>query len=72
MGRDCRCGLLIEDRDVTDFICELCGGDGLFPPCPHCEIRAMAAEDPTIVVVWDDGPLTDEELAQIEVGRSRT
>jgi hypothetical protein len=36
------------------IVCERCDGLDLFPPCPDCEIRAMVAEDPTIVVIDDE------------------
>jgi hypothetical protein len=38
------------------IVCERCDDFGRLPdgPCPDCEIRAMVAEDPTIVVIDDE------------------
>ena len=37
--------------EAVALVCDRCDGLDLFPPCPDCEIRAMVADDPTIVVV---------------------
>lgn len=55
---------------MTEITCDWCDGLDLFPPCPDCEIRAMMADDPTIVLLNHD-PLSDAELAELDAHRER-